>query len=301
MANNKYEDSVSNSLKKGEIIHTNHKLEFLRFFKSHKRLCDEISGLKHHKISNLDNKLILIDRVTFIYAVRKLNSFIIDYLHYVGESVKRDHVMSEFYKLESDFDGDGEYQGFVKKWDNLSVGKNILFNKKYIYYLKRTFDVSYLMSQYLQNSLNIASREIVKNIQFVDYDGFFNNLSVYREEVANDLSNLKFETLYSNYKKLMGYFYTYRYLINKREQNHILGLLNLIYDYIILDNVVKYIILVNTGGSDISPSKVKDMCMELIIIRNSFNKIYFLCNFSLSLKNILPKSKKEVLVDNTLI
>lgn len=289
-----------NSLRKGEIIHTNHKLEFLRFFKGHKKLCDEISGLKYHIVSNLSGEKILIDKFTFGFAIKKLNSFIIDYIHYIEEDVKSSHILKDFEKLEFDFDNDVEYHSFIKKGKDLSVGNQISFNKKYIYYLRRTFDVSYLMSQYLQNSLNIASREIIKNIQFVDYDGFFNNLSQYREEVANDLSNFKFGTLFDNYKKLMGYFYTYRYLVNKREQKHILDLLNIIYDYLSLEDVIKFIILVNTSD-DINSSRVKDMRYELIMIRNAFNKIYYLCNYSLSLKNILPKSNKDVLVDNTLI
>lgn len=299
MGVSKYDD-VSLSLRKGEIIHTNHKLEFLRFFAGHKRLCDEISGLKYHKVNSLSDKKILIGKHNFILAIKKLNSFIIDYIHYIEVGAKSSHIEKDFEKLEFEFTNDDEYHGFVKKGDSLSVTNQILVNKKYIYYLRRTFDVSYLMSQYLQNSLNIASREIIKNIQFVDYDGFFNNLSVYRDEVANDLSNLKFSTLFDNYKKLMGYFYTYKYLINKREQKHIVDLLDIIYDYLVLDDVIKFIILVNTEG-DINLTRIKDMRDEFIIIRNAFNKIYYLCNYSLSLKNILPKSNKDVLVDNTLI
>ncbi len=299
MNDSKY-DVGDTSLRRGEIIYTDHRLEFLRFFKDHKNLCDEISGLKYHGVNNLTKEKILIGKSNFILAIKKLNSFIIDYNHYIEEDAKSNHIKREFEKLEFDFIDDEEYDGFIKKGDGLSVGNQILFNKKYIYYLRRTFDIFYLMSQYLQNSLNIASREIIKNLQFVDNDGFFNNLSVYRNEVANDLSNLKFSTLFDNYKKLMGYFYTYRYLINKREQIHIMGLLDVIYDYLVLEDVIKFIILVK-DDSDINLTRVKNMREEFIIVRNAFNKIYYLCNYSLSLKNILPKSNKDVLVDNTLI
>lgn len=295
-----YNYDIDNNLRKGEIVHTNHKLEFLRFFKSHKRLCDEISGLKYHVISNLSNEKILINKSNFGLAIKKLNSFIIDYIHYIEEYVKRNHIEKEFDELENEFNNDDEYMWFIKNDSNLSISNQIMFNKKYVYYLRRTFNVSHLLSQYLQNSLNIASREIIKNIQFVDYDGFFNNLSAYREEVSNDLSNLKFSSLFDNYKKLMGYFYTYRYLINKREQKHIVDLLDMIYNYLTLEDVIKFIISVNSDG-DVNLTKAKGMREEFIIIRNAFNKVYYLCNYSLSLKNILPKSNKQLLIDNTLI
>lgn len=287
-------------LNKGEIQYKNHKLEFLRFFKSHKKLCDEISGLKYHILDPNTNTRIFITKQNFSLAIKKLNSFMIDYIHYIDETPKQKHIESEFYKLEEEFNNDNEYMLFSNRYNNLSITNQILFSKKYIYYLKKTFDISYLISKYLQNSLNIASKEIMKSLQFVDYDGFFNNLSIYREEVANDLSNLKFSTLFDNYKKIMGYYYTYRYLINRREQEHINQLLNIIYEYLTIEEVIKYIIQLNSEG-EVNISKIKEMREDFIIIRNSFNRIYYLCNYCLSLKNILPKSNKEILIDNTLI
>lgn len=287
--------------KKGEIVFANHKLEFLRFFESHKKLCDEIAGLKYFNVSNFGevNK-ILISRENFIVGIRKLNSFIIDYLHYIEDKGEVDEVLNRFETLENDFINDEVYNSFVKKKDNLSNEQEINFSKKYINYLVKAFDISYLMSKYLQKSLNIASREIVKNIQFVNYDGFFNNLSVYREEVANELSNLQYENIFDNFKKLMGYFYTYRYLISNREQIHIRDLLRLIHNYITLDETIRVIIKIK-DDVEFSISMKQELRNEFIVLRNAFNKIYYLCNYSLSMKNILPKSKTDVLVDNTLI
>lgn len=290
-------DGFVDSVRKGEVVHTNYKLEFLRFFESHKRLCDEISGLKFHVLS--DDSKVLIGKENFGLGIKRLNSFIIDYLHYVDELVKREDVWSRFLRLESSFFGDVEYSGFVKKSGDLSNTQEVLFTKKYIFYLRECFEVSFVMAKYLQKSLNIASREVVKNLQFVNYDGFFNNLSAYREEVANDLSNLDWSCLFDSYKKLLGYYYTYKYIVGKREDKHIVDLLGFIYGYITLDDVVRFIIRLKDG--DVSEGMVRDLRGDFVVLRNSFNKVYFLVNYSLSLKNILPKSNREVLIDNTLI
>lgn len=298
---NKLKDNFDNySLKKGEVIHSNYRLEFLRFFRNHKILCDEISGLKSIIINKETKEKVLITKSNFIFGINKLNSFIIDNKHYITEYSKRIYIEKEFEKLEFEFINDKEYNNYIKKGNDLTITNQIIFNKKYIYYLRKSLDVFHIMSMYLQNSLNIASREIIKNIKFVDNEGFFNNLSIYRDEISNDLGNIKFSTLFDNYKKLMGYFYTYRYLINKNWQKHIIKLLDNLYNYIVLEDVIKYIIQLNTRG-DISISKTDIMREEFINIRKSFNMIYFLCNYNLCIKNILPKSKKEILVDNTLI
>lgn len=298
MVDYKQQDKVNNELRKGEIIFANHKLEFLRFFESHKRLCDEIAGLKYHTLT--DTTKLLIDRSNFDFGIKKLNSFIIDYLHYIEEEPKRNHVEGEFKQLEEEFINDINYHNYIKKKEDLSSLQDMDFNKRYVYYLMKAFDISYLMSKYLQKSLNLASREVVKNIQFINYDGFFNNLSIYREEVANNLSNFKYETLFDHFKKIIGYFYTYRYLITNREQKHIDTLLKLIHKYIINGDTARTILKMKESG-ELSNSFKSDIRSDLIILRDAFNKVYYLCNYSLSMKNILPKTKTDILIDNTLI
>ena len=301
MINYKDKENFLTSATTGETVYSNHKLEFLRFFESHQRLCDEISGLKYHTITNInDQKRILITKTNFDYAIRKLNSFIIDYIHYISEQHKIDQITNAFERLENQYITDVEYHNFVRRKDNLSVTQEILFNKIYLKYLIRVFDISFLMSKYLQNSLNIASKEIIKDVKFVNYDGFFNNLSIYRDEVSNDLSNLKFDTFLDHYKKLLGYFYTYRHLIPVDDQKDISELLMLVFEYITCDNVIKMMIKVRERA-ELTNTTRQEQRIKFQNIRKAFNKAYSLCNSSLSRRNILPKTNHEVLFDNTLI
>jgi len=286
--------------KKGEIVFTNHNHEFFRFFDKHKRFCDEISGLKYHSVSTLeDSERIIVGKDNFILAIRSLDSFITEFICYVYESAKYDLIRNSFDDLQSEFVNDVIYDGFIKKKNNLSMSQDILFTKKYLYYLRKCFEVSYLLSKCLQNSLNISTREIVKNLQFVNYDSFFNNLSSYKEEVALVLANSSFGNLFDTFKKIIGFFYTYRYLVALREQKHILFLFDNIFDYMVDEGNIRALLKFRDNGLG-EGDRVR-LGKEFLVMRKAFNMCFELINRSLQLKNILPKPNVEVLVDNTLI
>lgn len=301
MVNYKNQDNFYKESNKGEIIFANHKLEFLRFFESHKKLCDEISGLKRHTVNNIHHEeKIIINKKNFIIGINRLSAFVTDYFHYIDEEFQRREISERYNKLEAEFNNDTEYHSLVSKGDDVSVSQEVILTKLYLKYLIECFEIGHLVSKYLQKSLNIASKEILKTIHFVDYDGFYNNLSHYRDETVNDLSNIKYETIFENYKKLIGYFYTYRYLMNKDSDEVIKRTIMSIYEYITSAGTIKNIIWIKEG-SELSNSKKQDIKVEFLVIRDLFNGIYILCNNNLKNKNILPKSKVDVLIDNTLI
>lgn len=286
--------------RKGEIVFTNHNYEFFRFFDKHKRFCDEISGLKYHSVSGLeDSERVVIGRDNFVLAIRSLDSFITEFICYVYEDAKYDLIRKNFDSLQQEFSNDKVYAEFVKKRDNLSMSQDIGFTKKYLYYLRKCFEVSYLLSKFLQSSLNISTKEIIKNLQFVNYDAFFNNLSSYKEEVALALANSGFGNLFDTFKKVIGFFYTYRYLVALREQKHILFLFDCIFDYMVDDGNVRALLKVRDGV--LSDGDRVRLGREFLVVRKGFNMCFELINRSLQLKNILPKPNVEVLVDNTLI
>lgn len=283
--------------KRGEVVHVNHKLEFFRFFNRHKRLCDEVSGLKPFSIG--EGKEIIITRSNFIIGIRLLDSFITEFIPYVYIVDKANIIRDRFDKLEYLFINDVDYQNFINKGDNININNDVLFSKKYISYIRECFEISFLLSKFLQNSLNISSREIIKNLSFVSYESFFNNLSVYKEEVASVLSNSNFSNLFICFKKMLGFFYTYRYLVASREQKHIIFLFDRIYDYMILDDNIK---LLGKFKDDVmNNDDIKLLRNDFFIIRRGFNIIFDLIIKSLQFKNILPKSSSEVLVDTSLI
>lgn len=287
---------------KEEIPFANYKQEFFRFYEDQKKRCDEIAGLKIRTVGDVEAPdRMIINRSNFIYGIKRLNSFIIDYL-YLVEPSKIDKIKQNFSKLEKDYLEDEEYHSYIRKSiaSGLSNSQNLEFNKKYLQYLKRTFDVFYEMNTYLKDSLNITSRGISKRIKFVDYDTFFQNLSKYRDEVSDDISNIEFSSIFDHYKKIMAYYYTYKYLVPRSIQNTLEKALEYIFRFITDSETAKEITKIK-DGQEISNNQKKIINDNLRIIRDCFNTIYYYVNYSLSLKDILPKGKINVLVDKSLV
>lgn len=293
------EDFKGNN-KRGEVSFTNHKLEFISFFNRHKNFCDEISGLKYHSLGGInEEERVLIGKDNFLLAIRSLDSFITEFIVYVYEFAKKDVIRVEFNKLESEFIKDDEYWELTKKNGNINVSDDIIFTKKYLYYLKKCFEISFLLSKYSQSSLNISTNEIVKSLDFVSYDAFFNNLNNYKKEVALVLANSSFNNLFDSFKKVFGFFYTYRYLMAIKEQNHILYLFDCIFDYMVDDDNIRNLIRLRNGN--LNNDDQADLINEFVVVRKAFNMVFELVIRNLQLRNILPKPNNEVLIDNTLI
>jgi len=233
--------------------------------------------------------------------LKELNVFIIDNLHYIGNHITRKNMEDKIQEIETDFLNNEEYQNYIRKADNLTNTAEMQFNI-IVFRLLEENVLSWLMRLVfaLQSSVSISSREVVKTIAYVDYKGFFYNLSAYRDEMADNISNITYSELQDHYKKIMGYFYTYRYLITQREQRHIMDLLDLIYAYITNPEVTKIIMKLKSDGEK-TKTFTEETKRKLQRIKLAFNKIYFLCNWSLSMKNILPKSSTRTLIDKTLI
>lgn len=286
-----------------DIPFSNYSMEFSRFYEDQKKRCDEIAGLKIRTVGRVDAPdRLLINRQNFIYGIKRLNSFIIDYL-YLVEPQNIEKIHESFSDLERTYLNDSQYHTYIKKSknNNLSISQDNDFNKKYLEYLKWTFDVFYEMNTYLINSLNVSARGVSKRVKFVDYDTFFQNLSRYRDEVSDDISNIEFENIFDHYKKIMAYYYTYKYLAPSVFQNSLENSLKYIFDFITEEESIKTIRKLKDPGEEVSVDKRKEINGVLSQIRDCFNLIYYFVNYSLSLKDVLPKSKISVLVDRMLI
>lgn len=301
MVNYKNKNKWKSKAKKGEVIFSNHKLEFIRFFNAHKKICDEISGLKYHVIGTVHgDERKVITKKNFNVGINKLRSFVTDYFYNIDDKGQGEELNRMIGKLEDSFNNDVVYKSFIAKGDNIGITQEVMFNKLYLKYLLQSFEITYYMSIYLQKSLNLSSKEIIKTVAFVDYDSFFNNLSHYRDETVSVLSNLSYINLYDNFKKILGYYYTYRYLLDIESNNLIKKSIFLLYGYITDENTIKRIIRIK-GGGDISKDYLYMVNKDFQIIKDLFNWIYNICNKGLKNKNILPKTKVRLMEDNTLI
>lgn len=286
---------------KGEVKLANHSLEFFSFYEKHKRLCDEMSGLKIRAVGETTGPdVMIITRDKFSYAIKRLDSFLINYLHNTIDKSTRDRLETEIYRLEEDFLEDEDYQKLIQKKDNLSLTQDVEFDKRYLNYLIRAFNISHEIGLELQKTLLPSTKSISSHLKYYDYNGFYKNLNTYRDEMSDDLSNFSYGKIINHLKKITGYYFTYRYLINKRNQKHIDELLSILYSYVNNEQVLREIKKLKES-EDYTNTFISDIKRKTQKVKKTLNKIYLLCNLSLSIKNILPKPQTKELLDKTLI
>jgi hypothetical protein len=282
-----------------EVAFANHLNEFIRFYDRHKFLCDEMTGIKRRVIiRNKEPIDIEVNRHNFFYAIRRLNAFLIDNIHYISSSSLKKLLLNKMQNLENKYINDTEYKEFVNK-GKLSLDDDIEFMKLYYNYLFYCLDLSYEIFMALQDSLMISTSNTTKAIKYYDFKKFFENLSMYRDELSNSLTDIKFAYAFDYYKKVLGYHYTYRFMVSKK-------------DITLVDKIIKltYLFLTNTSISTLikeSRGKILDDKTESkiynksVILKNMLSLIYVITNQSLSDRNILPKIDKKIIIDKTLI
>jgi len=294
------------SFMKGNISNMNqvnfaeHLFEFVRFYKHHQKLNEEIAGLREKRFYEFGTeKTIIIKRETFWFGLKNLQAFLIDNIHYVKRYVDVTKILDDFEKLELEFTSDTIYAGFadkVRKKVILSTGDDTDFNIRYLRYLVRCFELSYRLNMLLQTTLMINIKN-QKDLVFRDERQFFESLANYRNYLVDDLANYTVKNTVGHFKRVLGYYYTYKVLFLSEETSLMDSLIVTLYDIITDEEGIKIIKDSQNLTSTNSP-KVKKFGID---IKYALCKIYAQTNSFLSERNILPKRKQKQNMDFTLI
>jgi len=288
------------NIKIGEVNFANHLHEFARFYDKHKSLCDEITGMqKRVWYENGEEKTMKITKTNFLYAIKKLSSFVIDNIHYIVDKEMRKDILKQVNELEQKYIEDEIYQEYIKKEKILTTKEKINFNVLYFNYIIKCFTLSSKLVDLLQNSIMISTSEIKKTVDFYDLKQLYENLAKYRDEVSNDISNFSFKYIFKHFKKILGYYYTYKIMIPPQKIIEINMLIQKLFSYIMNEEIINYVILAN--NNTLNQNDLKKIKQEGKFVKNVLMQIYKMVNESLSEKRILPKVEKDVLIDKTLI
>jgi len=283
-----------------EVGFANHIYEFLRFYEKHKGFCDEISGVKERiLIEDGKEKVFFIGVENFGFGIKRLNSFVIDNLHYIKDMEDVRRLEKLISTLDDDYNSDLEYQ----RLSNLEVRSSeqeVKLLEWYLQYLFRCYDIANYMFNLLQSSLMIGTKDIKKAVSYFNDTPFFEKLSLYRDEVSDDLANFKLRNIFHHIKRISGYYYTYRLFMNPKDSARVDRIIQLVLSYCFSRDVNRLIIQIreqrNLNSEDLR------IAMEITSkIRYILSKIYYMTNKGLSDKNILPKIQKRVHIDMTLI
>jgi len=282
-----------------EVKFKNHLSEFQRFYANHKSFCDEVTGIRPRSIvENGITKEFFIDKDNFIFAIRKLNAFVIDNLHYIKSIADSRKIQKDLDELENGFINDKVYQSLANR--KRSATDEIILTKKYLEYIIVIFDIGNRLVNLLQSSIMIATSMVAKNIEYYNEISFFDELSRYRTEISDSISNYRFSDTLIQLKRIIGYHYTYKILLDQDEQDFIEKLLKMLIKEILKEDVVKLIQKVTERHTLRDDEKAKLDYLHLNIKR-ALLKIYYITNKNLSERKILPKIQRKVHIDKTLI
>jgi len=292
MMKKKNVNNIKDSANQGNVSFTNHSLEFSKFYQQQKQLCDNISGV------SIDND-VSVTRNTLNYGFNMLWGFIGSYDYALSHKSYRKEILNSLKKLENEFVNDNEYNNFIQKSNNLTYSQETVFNKLYLYYIFGMFEIIYKFSSYLQSSLNISSKEIIKNIGYVDYTYFYTSVSDYKTENKNNISELSYENIYDNFIKVLGFFYTYRFLMRKFVGDKVKEIIIDLFDELVSDDSIKKI--AKLRENNMNKSGKVEIIEELTYYKELVIEVYRTTYKEMQGKNILPQSVNKVMVDNTLI
>lgn len=282
-----------------EVKFKNHLSEFQRFYSNHKSFCDEVTGLKPRSIIE-DNQTreFYITKENFIFAIRKLMSFVIDNLHYIKSVADIRAIEKSCYDLEDEFLNDTKYQKLAKK--TRTPSEEVILTKRYLEYIMRIYDIGNRLVNLLQSSIMIATSHVAKEIEYHNETNFFDELSRYRTEISDSISNYRFSDTLIQLKKILGYHYTYKILIAQEEQEFTEKILQMLIREILQEKNIKLIQKV-AERQHLRDEEKADMMKTHTLIKRALLKVYYITNKNLSERKILPKIQRKVHVDKTLI
>lgn len=286
-----------------EVTFKNHIAEFQRFYSNHKSFCDEVAGIKTRTIfDNNEHKEFLIGKENFIFAIRKLMSFVIDNLHYVKNISDMRKIEQDCYDIEEEFLNDKDYQRLSNKIISKTINpsEDIILTKKYLRYVVRVYELGNRLVNLLQSSLMIATSRVSKDVEYHNESSFFDELGRYRTEISDSISNYRFSDTLLQLKKMLGYYYTYKILLKREEQEFTEKILTMLIDEILQEDVIKLIQKVAEQKNLRNDERDKMLNFHSDIKRVLF-KIYYITNKNLSERKILPKIVRKVHIDKTLI
>ena len=201
-----------------EVTFKNHISEFQRFYRNHKSFCDEVAGIKPRVLYE-DNEVkeFYVKRENFIFAIRKLTAFVIDNLHYIKNISDVRIIEKECYDLEQSYTEDALYHKLLNK--TRTKEEEITLNKLYIEYVIKVYEIGNMLVNLLQSSLMIATSKVAKDVEYHNETAFFDELSQYRSEISDSISNYRFSDTLIQLKRILGYHYTYKIFLKQEERN----------------------------------------------------------------------------------
>lgn len=294
MLRKRYNSKISkyDTSAKHEVGYADTAKEFTNFFLWHKTLCDELAGAKELGFREEENQQrIFIKEDNFIFGIRRLQAFVINYSYAFDDAIKKQEIMKKVFTLEKEFFDDERYHELAGK-KGLSFESEAELKKMYFKYLIRCYEIIVKMSIYLKSSLMVKTRSIETRLVYRDTKSFFDFLGDYRKEISNSISHFVISKTLKHYKKVLGYHFTYRMFCDPDELMKIDKCIKVMNSYIFQEDFMRFIYN-NKNNEDTT------LIENNIMIKKILLYIIERTNESLMIRGILPKIRRKILIDKT--
>jgi len=282
-----------------EVMYRQHSTEFERVFYRHAKICGEICGLREIQIVEEKEQLnFRIRKGNFIVAYKRISAYFIDLIHYIVEKSLIDEIFFNIEKSEKEFLSDKTYFDLLEKekTNSLSFDSYRELMKRHLGYVINALKIVDQINDSLKSTILISPKFVYKQIGFREDKYFYDQLAVNRNFVANAIADFRLKKVFQIFKKIMAYYYTYKYILPTDFTDRINKLISLFKDYVLSADVFK-ILYTYLHDSNLTAEVYK----ESKVMTKALLYIYRAVNSGLSYRGILPKTKMKIFIDRTLI
>lgn len=262
---------------------SNTNFAFGDFQSRYRKLCEEVSQESRKKI---------------LTSVKKVNSFIFEYKHYVEHTTLRDKFVSDLKQLSNEVLEDKEYQSLIIKQGDMSPTDGVKFNVKYYNYLIRLLEIVGLFGDELSKTLmpNIGDRQ--KLIRYANNNSFFEHFTRYKSECSESIANFDLWKFKKTFSFSLGFYYAYYLFIDEKSRFICENLLSDVISIYLNESVLKLCV---RKKSDVGTENLTFLKKLELKLHGGFNGVFSRMNYSYSNYNIMPKVEKKLLIDRTAI
>lgn len=255
---------------------------FMKFQEQYKNLCQNIS---EEKINNIGGN------------IKRLRSFIFEYLVFVKSSELREEFIKYLNNLNEELSEDKEYSRLVALPDK-TKNQQIIYLQKYYSYLIKIFKLIGNFGDELSKTFMPNKSDREKLFKYWNNNSFFEQFTYYKSNTSDKLASFSLNNFRDNFSYFLGFYFAYYLFIDEKSRFLCEKVFSNILNIVLNGEILK--IMVSNYG-DLSNEKkklVKEIDFDL---HNALSNIFFRCNYSYSQYGILPRMEQKILIDRRTI
>jgi len=229
-------------------------------------------------------------------TIEKLISTFMSEFNYAIPNKEECKKYSDMLKAVSEkFENDYEFNYILQK-EELSFKEEVLAYPKYYKYF---LEYLHVLSVYVSDLYAYLPRTNYqqKLLQFKNDSPFYDKLHEYKAQMYNDLSGFTLFKFRNTFNSFVMFFYAYKSFINSRYSNNISQMIDLIVNLFVEEEVIRVL----SKYPEFSKEDIKFIQKKERIIHEGILYCNSLINDSLSSFGVLPKLRRKVYSDRTLI